>query len=554
MNAMDMDKLSTSSRLLPRPSVSSSKPLPRLSLIPAVSSLHLPPPVPPSATMSSHLPTRRSHIPRPRRQPSTSSTSTTKSSTSSSKSRSASIFPGTTHSSPQLGRQNLEPRVIVQCLGPQLQVQPSSGGLVQLDYRSGKHAKAKGYLFDFVFGQSTPLSEIRPLLQPLLRQVLDGYNGTVFLYGPAQCGKSCPDTQSSSCVNVMVHDSGWYNISNSPENEPNKEYLLLGSVYSVFDQDKTTDLLCPNNPRVEVQASKKRGTFVAGLTQKCLSSPDEMMTMIQTAQVNRYSQQESKAHLFYQLTFVDLMPCTSPPVTSAASQDMSILRRSSKKDISLPLFEMLVSQLGGRSSGRGSANKLSLYQQLPFHHSLLTRLLAPSLSGQANLLSLCTISDHFHPAQLLKFASHLRQLHIAPPFNPMIDDQSTLYHYRFDRQLLLAKMKRLDLPDPSGPPSYRKDGIKQELIQRFGDMESKILSNPMVDRAVSLEEMMASLTDEKTVLDQQRQVLAEEQARVADKIHTLAAHTRHLDNVEALQDQLRLVKTELEVTKLLVPV
>ncbi|KAI8060982.1 hypothetical protein BC940DRAFT_145780 [Gongronella butleri] len=170
------DRGSVSTSRLPRPSASTSK-----HLLPAV-------PVSPASSASSslHLPTRRSYIPLPKRQP---STSTAGSAASSVHSRSSSLLlfpPGKTHSTPSLGgRQNLGARVVVQCLGTDCTLEHNNGtGLVQLKYRD------KRYWFDAALQQDTPLTEVHALLAPVLRQALDGYNGTILSYGPAQCGKS----------------------------------------------------------------------------------------------------------------------------------------------------------------------------------------------------------------------------------------------------------------------------------------------------------------------------------------------------------------------------
>ncbi|KAI8060983.1 P-loop containing nucleoside triphosphate hydrolase protein [Gongronella butleri] len=261
--------------------------------------------------------------------------------------------------------------------------------------------------------------------------------------------------------------------------DQHKEYIILGSAYMIRNKSDVSDLLCPNNDDVKVHTSAKRGSTVSGLKQRVLTSPDDMTKMLEfihaAIRVESTPSPLSKTHIIYQLTiecrdtsqtrrsrtpgvarqpsqhgaylhFVELMPCRGPPVVSPVQQDVSMLRRDTKKDFGLALFEMLVAQKGGQSSRARSTTAYAT--PLPFDQSLLTQILEPALSGKTNILSLCTIhakEDH-HPADYLKFAACLRQLRVDPTFNPVSDDVSTLQRYRMERQLLLAKLKHTSRP------------------------------------------------------------------------------------------------------------
>ena len=69
----------------------------------------------------------------------------------------------------------------------------------------GKRVKDQTFAFDRVFDDTTSQADIyESTAKPLLDNVLDGYNATVFAYGATGCGK----THTITCVLLVIEQRG----------------------------------------------------------------------------------------------------------------------------------------------------------------------------------------------------------------------------------------------------------------------------------------------------------------------------------------------------------
>ncbi|KAI8338599.1 P-loop containing nucleoside triphosphate hydrolase protein [Chlamydoabsidia padenii] len=582
----------------------------------------------PQPSAMQHQPYRRrpSHIPQLKPSISNNSNSLSTSSSQTSKSTSSNsllVLPHSstgTRSSPlkMAGQQLANARVLVQCLGTRLHVE-DSGAVITLPQSSGGvKTKRKRFIFDHVLGPNESVENFMPSLQPLLRQALYGYSGTILSYGPARCGKSSVRHSSPTSRGIILRSVE--TLFDLIFKEPDNEYVLRASYYELHE-DTLRDLICPSNLDINIRQTKKKNPYVGPLTEEIITSPTDILKIIQKGQANLYLCSDLHAykdsHVVFQLVvesqkrsnqlktphlsgslgsqpvttcqvmFVDLADSETPPSSSSSTFTMNqhypLNRRQKRKDIGLSTFEATVLQLTGKD------NK---YTPLEWKTSILTRLLEPSLTGQTNLASICTIDDQHHSYDYLKFACRLRKLAVAPKINQETDDQSFLKRHRQDRLKLKSKLAQLNSESDDNQQMIRAALVRQltynadQIIAHEKYSSSNILSSSPIDlspstsssSSSSLSSLLAAanfakaitdkmeqqelqnneailikeLNDEKTRLMEQNRSLLQKLTLVEEKVHTLERQQCILDSLPFLEDELRVAKTELEVVKLLV--
>ncbi|CAO3635548.1 unnamed protein product [Cunninghamella blakesleeana] len=516
----------------------------------------------------------------------------------------------TSTSSPlkMIGSSSHYARVLLQCLGSSFLID-TSNTIVKYQPQSHHHYHhkdhGKKYLFDYVSNDLNSLfNNINNSVNPILSHALNGCHGTILSYGSADAGKSsvklCNDYQSGVIAQSIMM------LFNMIYQKANVEYLLRVSYYEIYN-DELYDLLCPSNS-LSLHQTKKRGTYVHPLTEEIVTSPTDIFSIIQKGQGNLYlhhnNDYKQNSHLIFQLViesydysnisqkrshipgvssqqkntkisqlmFVDLANSLKPPEVSVTNINSQSRKRN--KDIGLSIFESIVLQ----STGKEKSSTL-------FDRSKLTRLLESTLTGQSNLLSICTIQDQFHSQEFLKFASRLRKLLISPKLNEMVEDQSMLLQYRKERSRLKLKLKQLNMNWMQGSNnqsipinSQQIQWIRNELNRQLLSIEEKLIlpipvnknendSNGIMEEKGEgndsiihssspptsfVWEFIKELGKEKQRLEENNHALKKQLVYLENQITMMERQKYVMDNFDTLQEELNIAKTELEVTQLLV--
>ncbi|EEB90736.1 hypothetical protein MPER_11019, partial [Moniliophthora perniciosa FA553] len=117
-----------------------------------------------------------------------------------------------------------------------------------------------GFTFDRVFPMGTQQQEVFDYgVKDIVKDVLDGYNGTVFAYGQTGSGKT---------FNMMK-------IPSIVESDPHLEYLVKFSYMEIY-LEKIRDLLAPQNDNLQVHEEKSKGVYVKNLSDYYVSSAREV--------------------------------------------------------------------------------------------------------------------------------------------------------------------------------------------------------------------------------------------------------------------------------------
>ncbi|KAL9966781.1 hypothetical protein ACROYT_G024902 [Oculina patagonica] len=146
------------------------------------------------------------------------------------------------------------------------------------------------FTFDRVFKPSTSQERVYvEAAQVIVQDVLNGYNGTIFAYGQTSSGKThtmegvLNDPVNQGIIPRIVQDIFNY-IYNMDEN---LEFHIKVSYFEIY-LDKIRDLLDVTKTSLAVHEDKNRVPFVKGASERFVSSPEEVMEIIDEGKANRH--------------------------------------------------------------------------------------------------------------------------------------------------------------------------------------------------------------------------------------------------------------------------
>lgn len=260
--------------------------------------------------------------------------------------------------------------------------------------RDSVNIRGKTYLFDRVFGPTAGQGHVyEEAAKPIVKDVLSGYNGTIFAYGQTSSGKThtmegaIGDDSMEGIIPRIVNDIFQYIFTM----EEKVEFHIKVSYFEIY-MDKIKDLLDISKDNLTVHEDKNRVPFVKGASERFVCNPEEVMALIEEGKQNRHisvtnmNEHSSRSHSVFlinvkqeneetqkQLTgklyLVDLAGSEKVSKTGAEGQTLDEAKNINKS----------LSALGNVISALAEGNK----SHIPYRDSKLTRILQESLGGNS---------------------------------------------------------------------------------------------------------------------------------------------------------------------------
>ncbi|KAL5253643.1 hypothetical protein ACHWQZ_G013423 [Mnemiopsis leidyi] len=174
------------------------------------------------------------------------------------------------------------------------------------DILRAKRSKEKRYMFDIAFDSyNTQLDVYLATTKPLISSVLDGFNATVFAYGPTGTGKTYTmlGTGDNPGIMALAINEIFALVRKGAENSTYTVYMSYLEVYN----EMIRDLLCPESGDLELREDST-GVSVAGLTVVEAQSTREVMDMLRDGNTRRTTEPtsvnktSSRSHAVLQVT------------------------------------------------------------------------------------------------------------------------------------------------------------------------------------------------------------------------------------------------------------
>ncbi len=175
----------------------------------------------------------------------------------------------------------------------------------------------KLYMFDKVLPSNCTQDYVyNCAAKPIVKDVLNGYNGTIFAYGQTSSGKThtmegvIGDTKLEGIIPRIVNDI----FNHIYGMEENLEFHIKVSYFEIY-MEKVQDLLDPSKVNLAIHEDENKSVYVKGATERFVSSPQEVLKAIEEGKSNRHiaatlMNAQSSRSQFYQ-HFMSSCFCTS---------------------------------------------------------------------------------------------------------------------------------------------------------------------------------------------------------------------------------------------------
>eukprot|EP01018_Ginkgo_biloba_P020856 Gb_32401 [translate_table: standard] len=279
------------------------------------------------------------------------------------------------------------------------------------------------FTFDKVFG---PNSQQRDLydqaVTPIVNEVLDGFNCTIFAYGQTGTGKTYTmegggkkAKNGEFPADAGVIPRAVRQIFDTLEAQ-NAEYSMKVTFLELYNEE-ITDLLAPDDysrslddkskKPIALMEDGKGGVFVRGLEEEIVCSANEIYTLLDRGSSKRrtaetlLNKQSSRSHSIFSITIhikeatpegEELIKCGKLNLVDLAGSE-NISRSGAREGRAREAGEINKSLL---TLGRVITALVEHLGHIPYRDSKLTRLLRDSLGGKTKTCIIATVSPSVH--------------------------------------------------------------------------------------------------------------------------------------------------------------
>ncbi|XP_034695034.1 kinesin-like protein KIN-5C [Vitis riparia] len=291
---------------------------------------------------------------------------------------------------------------------------------------AGKHID-RVFTFDKVFGPSAQQKDLyEQAVIPIVNEVLEGFNCTIFAYGQTGTGKTY--TMEGECKRSKSGPNGELppeagvipravqQIFDTLESQ-NAEYSVKVTFLELYNEE-ITDLLAPEEisraalddkqkKQLPLMEDGKGGVLVRGLEEEIVTSASEIFTLLERGSAKRrtaetlLNKQSSRSHSLFSITIhikeatpegEELIKCGKLNLVDLAGSE-NISRSGAREGRAREAGEINKSLL---TLGRVINALVEHLGHIPYRDSKLTRLLRDSLGGRTKTCIIATVSPAVH--------------------------------------------------------------------------------------------------------------------------------------------------------------
>ncbi|XP_040992775.1 kinesin-like protein KIN-5D [Juglans microcarpa x Juglans regia] len=303
------------------------------------------------------------------------------------------------------------------------------------------------FAFDKVFGPTSQQKELYDqAVSPIVNEVLEGYNCTIFAYGQTGTGKTYTMEGGARKKNgEFPNDAGVIpravkQIFDILEAQ-NAEYSMKVTFLELYNEE-ISDLLAPEECSKFIDDKSKKpialmedgrgGVFVRGLEEEIVCTANEIYKILEKGSAKRrtaetlLNKQSSRSHSIFSIT-IHIKECTPEGEEMIKCGKLNLVDLAGSENISRS------GAREGRAREAGEINKslLTLGRvinalvehsgHIPYRDSKLTRLLRDSLGGKTKTCIIATVSPSIHCLEetlsTLDYAHRAKNIKNKPEIN-----------------------------------------------------------------------------------------------------------------------------------------
>ncbi|OIT27551.1 PREDICTED: kinesin-like protein KIN-5C [Nicotiana attenuata] len=394
---------------------------------------------------------------------------------------------------------------------------------------AGKHID-RIFTFDKVFGPSAQQRDLYDqAIVPIVNEVLEGFNCTIFAYGQTGTGKTY--TMEGECKRSKSGPNGELppeagvipravkQIFDTLESQ-NAEYSVKVTFLELYNEE-ITDLLAPEDLKVALEDRQKKqlplmedgkgGVLVRGLEEEIVTSANEIFTLLERGSAKRrtaetlLNKQSSRSHSLFSITIhikeatpegEELIKCGKLNLVDLAGSE-NISRSGAREGRAREAGEINKSLL---TLGRVINALVEHLGHIPYRDSKLTRLLRDSLGGRTKTCIIATVSPAVHCLEetlsTLDYAHRAKNIKNKPEVNQKMMKSTLIKDLYGEIERLKAEVYA----------AREKNGVyipKERYYQE--ENERKAMADQIEQMGVSIENHQKQFEELQSRLDSQVQ-------------------------------------------------
>ncbi|XP_032362383.1 kinesin heavy chain isoform X1 [Etheostoma spectabile] len=440
---------------------------------------------------------------------------------------------------------------------------------------------SKPYVFDRVLPPNTSQEQVYDqCAKQIVKDVLGGYNGTIFAYGQTSSGKThtmegkLHDPQLMGIIPRIAQDI----FDHIYSMDENLEFHIKVSYFEIY-LDKIRDLLDVSKTNLAVHEDKNRVPYVKGCTERFVSSPEEVMDVIDEGKNNRHvavtnmNEHSSRSHSIFlinikqenmetekklsgKLYLVDLAGSEKVSKTGAEGAVLDEAKNINKS----------LSALGNVISALAEGTKT----HVPYRDSKMTRILQDSLGGNCRTtIIICCSPSVYNEAETkstLMFGQRAKTIKNTVSVNLELTAEEWKKKYEKEKeknkslknaiQRLEVELNRwrngekvpedeqLSAKDQKGAEPYDNTPVIDNLLPPGGGVLLPANERNQYEDDVS--NLYKQLDDKDDEINQHSQLAEKLKEQMIDQEELLASTRR---DYEKIQEELCRLQTENELAK-----
>ncbi|ETI52306.1 hypothetical protein F442_04571, partial [Phytophthora nicotianae P10297] len=404
-------------------------------------------------------------------------------------------------------------------------------------------ALPSSYSFDYLYPPATQTQTVyNETVKDVIMAATEGYHSSVFLYGQTGTGKTY--TMQGGRGDPGIIQLGVQDIFDHIARHPSMEFLLRFSYLEIYNE-RIHDLLAAGaksdikiydvHNRAAAAIGNARDGFVTkdvvikGLREEIVLSTEHVLSLVEVGNLHRHmamtesNDQSSRSHVVFRmviesqakrksrdrgevapvrsatLNIIDLAGSESVRLANTTGQALEEGKFINRSLLTLGHIIWKLSRDRHRKSPSGVRTPSTTH--LPYRNSKLTRILQPSLGGQAQIAIVCTASPSVEclaeTHNTLKFASRARRVRNRVVVNEGLGESALLRKYRARIRELEEQLERLQIRRRPREPSSSNQTLNErqmELKFAINNINRVILNSQGQERPD--DEELASIDDD----------------------------------------------------------
>ncbi|KAL7618898.1 hypothetical protein Lser_V15G02121 [Lactuca serriola] len=314
----------------------------------------------------------------------------------------------------------------------------------------GNKQTDKIFGFDKVFGPSSKQKDLYDqVVDPIVKEALEGYNWTIFAYGQTGTGKTYTmEGEGGKSKNGEFHEDVGV-IPRAVEQlfdtlEAQKAEYSMKVTYIELYNEEITDLLATDEKlkkHISLMEDGKGAVFMRGLEEELVNSADEIHQILQKGSARKHkadtliNTQSNRSHSLFTITIQikeissigeEVIKCGKLNLVDLAGSE-NILRSGAREGRAREAGEINKSLL---TLGRVINALVDHSGHVPYRDSKLTRLLRDSLGGKTKTCIIATVSSSIHSLEetqnTLDYAYKAKSIKNRPEVNHKVTKSASV--------------------------------------------------------------------------------------------------------------------------------